>query len=82
MFLSCLCTIIPLNHIHGFDIVKKNGMGIYLLHPMLLYMLYYCYDESFNPYLFCVCSVILVLILSYFMCMILKALKLNILLGE
>lgn len=77
-----LCLFIPFEKIIVFTALMKNALGIYILHPIMLYVIFYFYNSSFNPYLFCVLAIAVVTELSYICCGILHKFKFDILLGE
>ena len=66
-----------------FNIFKEYSMGIYLFHPMIIYVLYYLLlNYNINPYIQCMMITIISVIISMIFTYILKKLKLNFVLGE
>lgn len=65
-----------------FSVVKAYGMGIYILHPMMLYVIYYYYPSSMNPYLYTIFSILMVMFVSILLCKLIKRINLSFLLGE
>lgn len=47
-----------------YKMIQKNSFGIYLLHPMIIYVLFYFF-RTVNPYLFCVVVLVVTFIVSY-----------------
>lgn len=81
--LSALATcMLPIDKIPGFNEIKKNGMGLYILHPMLLYVVFYFYEIQFNPYIYTIIALVIVYIISYLGCLAVKSCHLSMLLGE
>ncbi len=77
-----LALLIPLEAIPGFQQIKLNSMGIYILHPMMLYTIFNHYIISFSPFLFVSFAIVLVTLLSLFGSILLRKCKLAFLLGE
>lgn len=80
-FFILLCLPIVKNKL--FNIFKEYSMGIYLFHPMIIYVLYYLLiDFNFNPYIQSITIAIISIIISMIFTYILKKLNLNFVLGE
>lgn len=64
--------------------LKKNSFGIYLVHPMIIYVVFYLFGEKFKnyPLLFCMIVFPITLVLSYGITEMIRKLKGNVLLGE
>lgn len=73
---------IPMESVPGYKGLLKNSMGIYILHPMMLYILFYFYKSTINVYLYTASAIIVVTILSFLVCALLRYLKLAVLFGE
>lgn len=64
-----------------YKMIQKNSFGIYLIHPMIIYALFYFF-KIVNPYLFCAVVLVVTFIVSYLATEILRAMKLKWVLGE
>lgn len=65
------------------NIFKEYSMGIYLFHPMIIYVLYYLLiNYNLNPYIQSIMITIISVIISIVLTYLLKRLKLNFILGE
>ncbi len=63
--------------------LKKNGFGVYLFHPMIIYVLFYCLGKySINPFVLCFGIFAASYALSYLLTEIMRRIKLGILIGE
>lgn len=69
-----------------YDLVKKfnnNGFGIYLFHPMIIYILYYYLGKyNINPFILCFGITLLSYIISWLLTDILRKIHLFKLIGE
>ena len=66
-----------------FDIILKNGMGIYLLHPMLIYLMYFKFSQKeIKPWIMVFSSTFIAIIISIAISEILRFFDLGLLLGE
>ena len=57
-------------------------MGIYIIHPMMLYVIYYYYSSSINPIMFTSISIVVVIFICILICRCIQRMKLSFLLGE
>ena len=63
--------------------LKKNSFGIYLFHPMIIYVLFYCLgSKDINPFLLTGIVFIISMILSDLFTRCMRKIKLGIILGE
>lgn len=63
--------------------IVKNSFGIYLFHPIIIYVLYYYLGNcQFNGYLFALCVLVASFAISYFLTEVTRKAKLQILIGE
>lgn len=63
--------------------IKRNSYGIYLFHPMIIYILFfYLGNCDISPYLLCTFVIIVSFGASYLFTVILRKIKLGILIGE
>lgn len=76
-------------YIHSFaecklyKVIEKNGFGIYLLHPMLIYIIFYFgKDMDINPFIFTILTTVSVFIISILFTYIIRILKLKFIIGE
>ena len=66
-----------------YEIIQKNSMGIYLFHPMIIYLAFFIENNrNISPYIFSMVVIIIASVLSYVATIIIKRAKLNFLLGE
>ncbi|MGN0976873.1 MAG: acyltransferase [Faecousia sp.] len=66
-----------------YECVRDNSMGIYLFHPMIIYVLFYLgQDFPVSPYGFSCLVFVVAMVLSYCFSKIVKCCKLGFLLGE
>lgn len=66
-----------------YTVIQKNSFGIYLFHPMIIYVFYYLLgNKDINPYILCFGIAFVATVLSIIFTKIMRALKLNILIGE
>lgn len=62
---------------------KKNGFGIYLFHPMIIYFLFYIWkDSTCNPVILCLLIFALSYLASFILTLLFRKLHLGVLLGE
>lgn len=62
---------------------KKDSFGVYLLHPMLLYLLFYfCRNSTINPYLLSAVSFVGIYTLTMLMTELIRKLHLGVIIGE
>lgn len=66
-----------------FRILKKNGFGVYLFHPMIIYVLYY-YLGNYNisPIVLCFIVILTAYFISHLLTNLLRKLNLGIVMGE
>lgn len=66
-----------------FKELKKNGFGIYIFHPMIIYVLFY-YFGSYNvsPVILCGLIFLVSYTFSYFLSVMMRKIHLSFLLGE
>lgn len=63
--------------------IVKNCFGIYLFHPIIIYVLYYYLGNcQLNGYLFALCVLVASFAISYFLTEVTRKAKLQILIGE
>jgi len=63
--------------------LKKDSFGVYLLHPMLLYLLFYYFRNSpVNPYLLSVLSFVGIYALTMLLTELIRKLHLGVIIGE
>lgn len=63
--------------------LKMNGFGIYIFHPMIIYILFYFWGNlNFNPIILCCSIFIISYILSYLLSVFFRKVHLGFLLGE
>jgi len=63
--------------------LNKNGFGIYLFHPMIIYVLYYYLGKyNVNPIVLCLGITVISYCLSIALTELLRRIKLKILIGE
>lgn len=79
---ACATCMLPIDKCPGFNAIKKYGMGLYILHPMLLYIVFYFYETRYNPYIYTIIALVVVSFISYFGCLAIKSSHLSMLLGE
>lgn len=73
----------PLKNIALFQSIQGTSMGIYLFHPMLIYiMFYFIQDMNINAYVITGACFILVMIFSHYLTKLFRKLGLKALLGE
>lgn len=66
-----------------FSEARKNGFGIFLFHPMIIYIIYYYFGSmDINPFILCGLTIIAAYAVSYLLTVAFRKLKLNILIGE
>lgn len=72
-----------LNSLSLFQKIQNTSMGIYLFHPMLIYiMFYFIHDIDLNPYMVTFACFIITMLLSYFLTKLMRFLHLKTILGE
>lgn len=85
LFALILTSFIP-PHLMKNKIMQKansNGFGIYLWHPMIIYVLYYyCGNLSFNPVLLSGIIAAIAYLLSWFLTEVIKRANLGMIIGE
>lgn len=87
---TCYCLVLNakerLVKLSIYQLVQKNSMGIYLLHPMIVYLLFYVYNQlDLNvsaESILCLIILVITMALSIWITGILKKHKWNFLLGE
>ena len=63
--------------------LKKNSLGIYLFHPMVIYVLFYLFGQAqINPYCLCLGIAAVSFALSVGLTELVRKLHLGILIGE
>lgn len=63
--------------------IEKNSFGIYLFHPMIIYVFYYFLGgENISPYVLTIIVFVITMLLSNLFTLLIRYLKLNILIGE
>lgn len=62
--------------------IRDNSIGIYLFHPMIIYLLFYTLQSRYNSYLTTISIFSISLLLSIAFTKLAKVLKLNIIFGE
>ena len=66
-----------------YDGLKKNSMGIYLFHPMVIYTLYYFFGPmDLEPYSLCFAIAVTALLVSASATTLLRKLRMGWLMGE
>ena len=66
-----------------FDILNQNGYGIYLFHPMIIYVMYYFLANiKIFPWILCFLISVSAYFLSLFISILIRKIKIGILLGE
>lgn len=66
-----------------FDLLNQNGYGIYLFHPMIIYVLfYYLANKNIYPWILCSLISVFAYFLSFFLSILIRKLRMHILLGE
>ncbi len=66
-----------------YKIIKENSFGIYLFHPMIIYVLFYWLgDKDINPFLLSFIIFVITMIISDSFTRIIRRLRLNVLIGE
>ena len=66
-----------------YSVVARDSFGIYLIHPMIIYLIFYYWgDSTFNPYIFSILVLGIVLILSCLATELIRKLHCKFLLGE
>lgn len=63
------------------EFIKKDSMGIYLIHPMIIYVIY-VYGKGINAYMLCNIAIIISFVVGIFGTNILRSIGLSKLLGE
>lgn len=95
--LKILCAIIGISVITGlsqyispkiqesiiFKKLKQNSFGIYLFHPMIIYLIFYLLgSKNIYPFVLFTISVVLSFVLSYVLTELFRKIKLGIFIGE
>lgn len=78
----CFIYFMKMEKLPLFYVIKKYGMGIYILHPMMFYAIYYYYPSTMNPVLFTSISIVVVIFICVLICRCINHMKLSYLLGE
>ncbi|MBE7055842.1 MAG: acyltransferase [Ruminococcaceae bacterium] len=66
-----------------FKIINKNSFGIFLFHPMIIYILYYFLGPiDINPYLLSIGIALISLVMSVGLTELMRMLRLKVLIGE
>lgn len=63
-------------------IVRDNAMGIYILHPMIIYIWFFIMRDRMMPFVSCLFAAIVAFLLSILGSVVIRRLKLNFLFGE
>lgn len=70
----------------AYQIVQQNSMGIYLVHPMIVYVLFFLYEKYIGnvgwALLVCICVFAVTMLLSVGIAKVIKKLHWNVLFGE
>lgn len=74
--------LIPIQNNAIFNFIKKYSMGIYLFHPMIIYIIFSYFQININPIIFCLIVFVITTSISIFLTFIAKSLKLSFILGE
>lgn len=62
---------------------SRNGMGIYLFHPMIIHLVFYwCWGWNWNPWFACLVVFIIAIVISDFIIELFRKIGLKFLLGE
>ena len=62
--------------------ILKNSYGIYLFHPMIIYVMTYYMSSNFNCYISCICLFLCSFILADVLTELMRIFNLNIFIGE
>lgn len=63
--------------------IAKNSYGIYLFHPMIIYILFhYTYRLNISPFILCFSIFVISFILSYLLTLIVRKIKIGFIIGE
>lgn len=66
-----------------YNTMKKNTFGVYLFHPMIIYVLFYFWKNStLNPILLCSIIILSSYLLSHIITNFIRTIKLGIIIGE
>ena len=67
----------------SYALLKKDSFGIYLLHPMMIYLIFYAFrDSTVNPYLISIVTFAAVYSVSIVVTEIIRRMNLGIIIGE
>lgn len=81
--LACAVNTGKLEVNRAYKLLKRDSFGIYLLHPMLVYLIFHAFRYSTaNPYLVSLLSFIAVYIVSVIFTEIIRKLHLGVIIGE
>lgn len=81
--LSCKLSQTKIISFYGYNLIKQNGFGLYLFHPMIIYWIFYlCSDVVINPYLLTIFAFLVSTILSLALTEIFRMCKLGVFIGE
>lgn len=74
---------VKVNRMKWYLTLSRDSFGIYLIHPMLIYIVYYfCGSWQMNSYIFAVGLLVIVILVSGLLAEILRKLHLQVILGE
>ena len=83
LYLNNIFTKLPIYDNFLFEIILKNGLGIYLIHPMLLYFIYFRYGQKeIKPCILVFSTTFMAFILSLFITEIFRLLNLDFVFGK
>ena len=83
IYLTNILTKFPIYNNFLFKIILKNGMGIYLIHPMLIYFMYLRYGQKeIKPWIMIFATTFIAFITSLIISEILRLLHLEFVFGE
>ena len=73
----------------AYQVVQQNSMGIYLVHPMIVYGFFYLYHRSFDRFsgfgaelLMCILTFVVTMVISIGIAKMIKMLRWDVLIGE
>lgn len=66
----------------SFTVFEKNSMGIYLAHPIILYILFYAFGNKINAYILAPLMIIISVIVSNFVVTIIRRYGITDIIGE
>lgn len=83
IYLANICTKLYIFNNFLFEIILKNAIGIYLIHPMLLYFMYFRYGQKeIKPWILVSATTSIAFIISLLICKIFRLLNLDFIFGE